>query len=167
MYPVPMTMQTFFVLTSGLMLGPKYGPLSQALYVAMGLSGLPVFAGGTGGLHRVLSPSFGFLVGFIAASWIAGLLTFPKQVDGPRTTLQYSLACCAATAALYAVALPCFYLNMRYITGTPISIDRMFEVALIPFVIPDAIKAVAAGALARQAIPMLRDAGLLFHQDAA
>ena len=42
---VPITLQSFFVLMSGLLLGTKYGPLSQALYLAMGLAGLPVFAG--------------------------------------------------------------------------------------------------------------------------
>ena len=165
MYPVPMTMQTFFVLASGLLLGPKYGPLSQVLYVVMGLAGLPVFAGGTGGLHHVFSPSFGFLVGFIAASWTAGFLVSPKQAAGPRTAFQYALACCAATVVLYTVALPCFYLNMNYVTGVPMTLTGVFQAALIPFVIPDALKAAAAGVLARQAIPMLRNAGLLPCQD--
>jgi biotin transport system substrate-specific component len=169
MPPIPFTMQTFFVLMSGLLLGPKYGPLSQALYIAMGLAGMPVFAGGSGGLHRVFSPSFGFLIGFVAASWVAGAMangvkpSSGKPHDGKplRPYVGYALVCFAATVVLYAVALPCFYVNMRYVAGTPVTITRTLQVALLPFIIPDLIKALAAGALACRAIPALRSAGLL------
>jgi biotin transport system substrate-specific component len=165
MPPIPFTLQVFFVLMSGLLLGPKYGPLSQILYIAMGLIGLPVFAGGRGGLQHVLSPSFGFLIGFVAASWLAGFLVFGKGTKrdakpGSRL-LFYVLVCVAASAFMYVVALPCFYFNMKYVMNTPIGFVRMFEVAMIPFLIPDLIKAGAAGALASQTIPILRDAGLL------
>ena len=161
---VPFSMQTFFVLMSGLFLGPKYGPLSQIIYITMGLAGLPVFAGGTGGLQRVFSPSFGFLIGFIAVSWIAGLLVVRVDTARDRTVmsyLKYALVCLAATVVLYVVALPCFFLNMRYIAKTPVTVARALEIALLPFVVPDLIKAVLAGGLACRTIPMLRDAGLL------
>jgi biotin transport system substrate-specific component len=168
MPPVPFTMQTFFVLMSGLLLGPKYGPLSQVLYVVLGLIGLPVFAGGTGGLQRVFSPTFGFLLGFIAASWLAGFLLSGRWFPRAKTLSQnfffclaYFLICLAATALLYAVALPCFYLNMKYLMKTPVSFMRTLQVALVPFIIPDLVKAVAAGALACNTIPLLRESGLL------
>jgi biotin transport system substrate-specific component len=167
--PIPFTLQVFFVLMSGLLLGPKYGPLSQILYIAMGLIGLPVFAGGRGGLQHVFSPSFGFLIGFVAASWLAGFLAFRKSAfgkgNGPAKpgsrVFFYILVCVAASAFMYVVALPCFYFNMKYVTNTPVGLIRMFEVAMIPFLIPDLIKAIAAGVLASRTIPMLRDAGLL------
>ncbi len=151
---VPFTMQTFVVLMSGLMLGPKYGPLSQLLYILMGLIGLPVFAGGTGGLHSLLSPTFGFLVGFVFTSWIAGKLRFivsTAQTDRKGFKIfKYGLICLAATVGLYAVGLPWFYVNMNFVAGVEISFWGTFKAALLPFIIPDAIKAAAAGILAER-----------------
>ena len=164
MPPVPFTMQTFFVLMSGLLLGPKYGPLSQVLYIAMGLAGLPVFAGGAGGLHYVFSPTFGFLIGFVAVAWVAGLfISLMKTTrDKPAMrTCKYVLACLAAAATLYVVGLPLLYFNMRYVLKTPLSIARTLELALLPFIIPDLIKAIVAGGLASRAVSALRDADLL------
>jgi biotin transport system substrate-specific component len=160
---VPLSMQSFFVLMSGLLLGPKYGPLSQVFYIAMGLIGLPVFAGGAGGMQHVLAPSFGFLIGFVFSSWVAGLLA-PKVKTARGTALlyiQYVLVCLAATVALFVVALPCFYLNMRYVAGMPVTVARTLELALLPFLAASLIKAVLAGGLACKTIPMLSGAGLL------
>jgi biotin transport system substrate-specific component len=160
--PVPITLQTFFVLMSGPLLGPKYGPLSQVLYVAMGLAGLPVFAGGTGGIHVLLLPTFGFLLGFPFASWAAGVLSSEKWMpkDRMKTILWYSLVCFAATAILYAIALPYFYLHMRYITKVPTGVIGTLQILFLPFVIGDSIKAAAAGYLAHRVVPMLRAGSL-------
>jgi biotin transport system substrate-specific component len=154
---VPITLQTFFVLMSGLLLGPKYGPLSQVLYLAMGLAGLPVFAGGTGGIHRVLSPSFGFLLGYPFVSWVTGFLSSGNWIpkEGRKAAVGYSFVCFAATAVLYAIALPCFHFNMKYVAKTPVSVGRTLQVAFLPFVIGDSIKAVVAGYLARRLVPAL------------
>jgi biotin transport system substrate-specific component len=153
---VPFSMQTFVVLLSGLLLGPKYGPLSQVFYVSLGLIGLPVFAGGTGGLQHVFSPTFGFLIAFVAASWIGGTLA-----PGTGSSLQYILVCLAATVGLYATALPCFYVLMRFALLREVDAMGVLKLALLPFLVPDLIKAVAAGCLARRVIPLLREAGLL------
>ncbi|MDR3229977.1 MAG: biotin transporter BioY [Synergistaceae bacterium] len=155
-YVVPFSMQTFVVLMSGLLLGPKYGPLSQALYIVMGLIGLPVFAGGAGGPQYVFSPTFGFLLGFVAASWVAGALA-PRAKNFPH----YALVCLAATVGLYVIALPCFYVLVRFVAGTGITLVRALQIAFLPFIIPDLIKVVAAGCLASRTIPMLKEAGLL------
>jgi biotin transport system substrate-specific component len=156
---IPITLQSFFVLMSGLLLGPKYGPLSQALYVAMGLAGLPVFAGGTGGIQRVLSPSFGFLLAYPFVSWTAGFLSFGRRGQ-PKTAARYSLICLAATAVLYGIALPCFHLNMQYVMKMPTSFIKTLQIAFLPFVIGDAVKAVAVGYLAYRVVPILRGSGL-------
>ena len=70
--PVPLTMQTFFVILSGLILGHKYGAISVLVYIALGLAGLPVFSGGNGGVGSVLMPTFGYLIGFVIAAYTAG-----------------------------------------------------------------------------------------------
>jgi biotin transport system substrate-specific component len=161
MFPISFTMQTFVVLMSGLLLGPKYGPLSQTLYIAMGLLGLPVFAGGRGGLNYVFSPSFGFLMGFILMSWLAAFWGSRIPAERKGAAWRYSAVSFAASAALYVVAIPCFYLNMNYVTGVEMSFVRAVQVAFLPFVLPDTLKAVAAGWLASRTIPLLRGAGLL------
>ena len=164
MWPVPFTMQSFFVLMSGLFLGPKFGPLSQVIYIMMGLAGAPVFAGGAGGLHHVFAPSFGFLVAYIPVSWVAGMLASfikPAQDKSAALYIKYLLICLAATVVLYAIGLPAFYLNMRYVLNTPLSLTRVFQLSLIPFIIPDFLKAVVAAGLAYKTISTLRNAGLL------
>lgn len=74
--PVPMTLQTLFVLLAGVLLGPVAGAASQLLYLALGLMGVPVFAMGGAGMHWLLSPTGGYLLAFPAAAalagWIAG-----------------------------------------------------------------------------------------------
>ena len=70
--PVPITAQTFMVILSGLLLGKKYGSLSMVFYLSGGLLGLPWFSGSVAGLAILKSPTIGYLIGFIAASWIIG-----------------------------------------------------------------------------------------------
>ena len=71
---VPITMQTLVVLLSGAFLGSKKGAISQLTYLTAGIVGIPWFSRG-GGLAYILSPTFGYLVGFIPASYIVGVLT--------------------------------------------------------------------------------------------
>lgn len=68
-----LTLQFFFTAMAGVLLGPRWGAASQAVYVALGLMGLPVFTLG-GGLGYVFQPSFGFLLGLIPAAWVIGRL---------------------------------------------------------------------------------------------
>ena len=74
-YPVPMTMQTFIVLSIGITLGPKLGFIALSTYLLEGLIGLPVFSGtpekGMGVLY-VLGPTGGYLVGYIVSAYLVG-----------------------------------------------------------------------------------------------
>jgi len=69
---VPITLQTFGVALTGLVLGPRRGALALLLYVAVGLAGVPVLSGAVGGLGVLASPSAGYLLAFPAAAAIAG-----------------------------------------------------------------------------------------------
>ncbi len=66
---MPITLQTFFVLLTGLVLPVKASALATVTYMALGLVGLPIFSGG-GGLGYVLMPNFGFIIGFVVSSVI-------------------------------------------------------------------------------------------------
>jgi biotin transport system substrate-specific component len=183
----PITVETFFVLMSGLLLGPKYGPLSQVLYLSMGLAGLHVFAGGTGGIQSVLSPAFGFPLAYPFVSWVTGVMS--SEIWTPKGRMKeiawYFSICIAGTTLLYAIALPYFYFNMKYIAEAPTGIERPLRVEFLPFVIgeyvaqtpisfarpllgtfpplmiADTIKAIVACYLAYRIVPLLRRSGLL------
>lgn len=71
-YPVALTFQTVVAVLAGLLLGPKYGSAAMAVYVFIGLVGLPVFTSG-GGFVYVVQVTFGYTIGFIAAAFAAGL----------------------------------------------------------------------------------------------
>ena len=75
---IPFTLQFLFVSLAGLLLGAKYGGLSVLLYAALGLIGLPVFTAG-GGITYVLFPTFGYIIGFILAAFLTGLISSRMQ----------------------------------------------------------------------------------------
>ena len=84
--PVPITGQTFAVLLLGVLYGSKRGPATVVTYFALGVIGLPVFAGGAFGVARLVGPTAGYLVGFLAAAFVVGLLSERGWDRRPWTT---------------------------------------------------------------------------------
>ena len=82
--PVPYTMQTFFVLLAGALLGARNGAISMGVYLGVGLAGLPVFSGAGFGLLRILGPTGGYLLSFPIAALVIGWIT-EKQKGFPWT----------------------------------------------------------------------------------
>ena len=89
---VPITLQTFGVMTAGAVLGAKRGFLAVLLYLALGAIGLPVFTGGTGGLGRFSGPSAGYLIAFPFAAALCGLLVERLPRDKVATSLALVFA---------------------------------------------------------------------------
>lgn len=115
---VPATLQTFFVALAGLMLGKKYGALSAAVYALIGLAGVPVFTGG-GGLGYVLTPGFGYILGFILGAFAAGYIAEKGKPTFVRFLLA-SLACLGAVysvGALYYLAISVWYLGKEVVAS--------------------------------------------------
>ncbi len=77
--PVPITLQTLAVLLAGAVLGPIYGAVSMILYLLAGAIGLPVFAGGTGGIGIIFGPTGGYLLSYPFAAFIIGWLVNSKK----------------------------------------------------------------------------------------
>ncbi|MCR0326526.1 biotin transporter BioY [[Clostridium] innocuum] len=110
------TLQFFFVLMAGMLLGARLGAMSASLYVLTGLLGIPVFAAG-GGISYVLRPSFGFLLGFIVTAYCSGWI----MEHGQRTWRTCFLAALAGLLATYGIGLVYKYMLLNYYTGTGIS----------------------------------------------
>jgi biotin transport system substrate-specific component len=100
--PVPFTLQTFFVLLSGVLLGAKRGAASQTAYLAAGAAGLPVFAGFSGTFLHLLGPTGGYLLAFPVASYAAGLLFHSAPL---RRLPAFAAALVAMTAAAAIIFL--------------------------------------------------------------
>ncbi|MEK6265640.1 MAG: biotin transporter BioY [Clostridium sp.] len=150
--PVPITLQTIFVVLSGLILGAKLGALSQIIYVILGLVGLPIFAGGIGGLTSVVSPSFGFVIGFIAAAYVIGKLT---EKNKSLSTIIYSVV--LGSFVIYLVGVPYFYFIFTSYLGKSINFYGALKYACLPFIPGDFAKAVIAIILAKKLLPMLKN----------
>ena len=77
--PVPITLQTLFVLLAGAYLGSAWGAGAMGLYLLIGICGFPVFAGASHGLFYLLGPTGGYLIGFVVAAWITGRMIGSKS----------------------------------------------------------------------------------------
>jgi biotin transport system substrate-specific component len=142
MWPVPITGQTFAVLLVGSVLGASRAALSMILYFSLGAAGLPVFTGGASGLS--FGPTFGYLVGFVAAAAIVGWLS---QLGWQKTSTGVLLSFVVGNLVIYAFGLPWLGFALGNL-GLENSIGAVLAAGLIPFLIGDALKmALAAAAL--------------------
>ncbi len=113
--PVPITLQTFAVVLSGLVLGPALGLTSMGLYLLVGMVGLPVFAGADGGWHVATGATFGYLLGFLPASAAAGLLVQHAHTHGRSPFAAAVLAAIVANIVVFACGLAW----LKVFMGTP------------------------------------------------
>ena len=92
-YPVPMTMQTFVVLFLGISFGYKIGLATVGLYLLEGIIGFPVFSNSPEkgiGLIYFTGPTMGYLIGFLAATFISGYMSYKTSFGGPNGLLRGS-----------------------------------------------------------------------------
>ena len=132
--PVPITGQTFAVLVVGATLGSRRGAASLALYLLQGMLGLPFFAGGARGLSILLGPTGGYLVGFVIAASLVGLLA-TRGLD--RRVPSAMLAFLAGEIVIYMFGVTWLSFNLGF--------QHAITVGFLPFLAVDAIKLVAAG----------------------
>jgi biotin transport system substrate-specific component len=96
--PVPYTLQTLMVLLSGAFLGPRNGMASQLAYIAAGILGAPVFAGGAAGIARILGPSGGYILSFPLAAALVGYL-----VNRRHSIIRVALSMAAGLAVVFTL----------------------------------------------------------------
>ena len=136
--PVPISLQTFFVLLSGIILGSRKAMLSQIVYVMLGLIGLPIFTGFSGGFQAIFKPSFGFIIGFIIAAYVVG-----KIAENKSNSIKYmSIAVITGSIIMYIVGIPYMYYILNIILSKSLDIIQIMKIGMFMFIPGDILKAI-------------------------
>jgi len=133
--PVPITMQTFAVLFSGALLGAKRGAISQLTYLLMGLAGIPWFSRG-GGINYIFSPTFGYIIGFVFASFLVGFLCekgFDRKIE-------------TAILAMLLGNILIYFSGLLWLAKF-VGINKVLTVGFYPFILGDLLKIFLVGLL--------------------
>lgn len=136
---VPFTLQTLGVFTAAAMLGFKRGTISVIVYILIGLVGVPVFSGFTGGVGSLFGPTGGYIIGFIFTSLIIGLMTdkLGKKLWVLAVSMTAGLLLCYAFGTAWFIAL----YSMQ---GNAMDIITALSYCVFPFLLADAAKIIAA-----------------------
>ena len=155
-WQVTFSLQIFFALLSGMLLGPISGFTSVAVYIIIGLMGVPIFAHG-GGVGYLLKPTFGFLIGFAAAAYVTGLILDHTSSGGGFWTRFF--AGFMGEMAYYACGLIYYYIMFNYVltAGQTIGVIELLSVWFLSTVIPDLILCVLASMVAVRLMPRIRE----------
>jgi biotin transport system substrate-specific component len=140
LYTMHFTLQWFFVLMAGFLLGEKLGSISVLVYILIGLMGVPVFAAG-GGITYVFRPGFGFLLGFIPAAFIVGFLSRTLKCN---SILKMIVPAVAGEFVYYAVGAVYFYLIKNFYVGVSVSWSVVIVEYCLITILPDFLLCVFA-----------------------
>ncbi|MBM6615482.1 biotin transporter BioY [Desemzia sp. RIT804] len=129
MGPVPFTLQTLLVLVTGLLLKPRAALLTQVLHLLLKLL--------LGGGQSILSPSFGFLFGFIAAAWAMSILLLKWE----NSFVSYMKATIIGTVLIYLIGMPYMAVILNGYLGAGYTITQVFWMGMGLFIPGDLLKA--------------------------
>ena len=130
---VPLSLQTFFSILAGLLLGKRVGTLSMVGYLLLGLIGVPVFAQMQGGLFVLINYTGGFLLSFIFVAYVTGLLTERKQIITRKLTIY---VCIIGVMVNYIIGISYMYLAMNAWLGLELSYLTAW-LSMAPFFVKD------------------------------
>jgi len=138
-YPVPFTLQSFFVLLSGVVLGKRFGVASQIIYLMIGVAGIPVFSGGGFGMMKILGPTGGYLLSFPLVAFLVGY-----AVEKSQGFWWILGAMFLSTVMLFSFGM--LHLNFFYIHN----LSEAFEKGFLLFSLWDIVKLLSAAGIAHQ-----------------
>ena len=154
--PVPINLGTLAVFLAAGILGWKYGSVSVIVFVLLGAAGLPVFHGFTGGMGIITGPTGGYIVGYILAAFLTGIMIdtyFKARKSSENKAATYAVLALAMALGLFA----CYALGtawFMHISGTDLKAALLM--CVVPFLIGDAIKIAAATVLVKKLRPFAR-----------
>lgn len=143
----PFTLQLLFTTLAGLILGSRRGAAAVALYVALGLIGVPVFTQG-GGPGYIFQPTFGYLIGFAAGAWLTGRIR--EQASGTAGLGRLLAASFAGLLVVYLFGMVYVYIINNFYLGTPIGVWPVVLYCFVLAVPGDLCLCVLAAVLARR-----------------
>lgn len=135
--PIPLSLASFAVYMAGAVLGAKRGTIAVSLYLIIGLCGVPVFSGFSGGFPRLIGVTGGYLLGYIPCAFLTGL---GAEREDTRRSLPAAMV--LGTFALYLIGTVWF---MALTGSTP---GASLSVCVLPFLPGDGIKILAVSLLA-------------------
>ena len=144
MGPIPLSLATFAVYLAGAVTGKKYGTTAVGLYLLIGIIGVPVFSGFSGGFQKLAGVTGGYLIGYLPCAFLSGIGAERAEKKGRRWLLLVMMT--AGTAVLYAIGTAWFMIQTGNALGAALSL------CVIPFLPGDAVKILAASILS----PMIR-----------
>ncbi|MHC2998040.1 biotin transporter BioY [Microbacterium sp. HJ5] len=153
--PVPITGQTLGVIVVGAALGSRRGAAALATYMLVGLAGLPVFADFTGTIAAVAKPSFGYVIGFVFAAFVAGW--FAERNWDRRPALAF-VGFAAASAVPFVFGIPYMAFILNVVGGADFTFWQLLEFGLFPFIVGGLIKAALAALIIPGAWAIVRKA---------
>jgi len=152
--PVPIVLANLFVLLSGAILGKWLGPLSQIVYLLMGIAGIPVFANHTAGPSVIAGPTGGYLIGYVIASFVTGLLveylprfSMSKAAESTRLAIGFT----SGALVIYLTGVPW----LARVAG--MDIQTTMVKGFYPYLPGDAVKIIVATMLCVSLMAQLPD----------
>ena len=146
--PVPITLQTLFVYMAGILLGAWPGMLSQALFLIIGLIGIPVFVHGSGPAY-VFQPTFGYLLAFPLAAWVTGMIAHRAQSALPSVRVLLP-AMLAGMGIIFGLGYTGLVLNLHWIAGKTVHFIGLFWSGVLLFLPGEIMKMILAGYLTKK-----------------
>lgn len=140
---VPITLQTAFVFMAALTIGPVRAAISAAIYMLLGLIGLPIFAVNGG----IFSPTFGFVLGFILCALVTGIM-HKRLKQKVKPLVSALIAGSVGILCVYAIGLPYLYIIRVFYIGSPMAADVLLINYFLMFLPGDIIKMTAAALVA-------------------
>ncbi len=137
---LPLTLQTLFVVLSGLVLGHKYGAISVCVYVIAGLIGLPVFTG------SFANPTFGYILGFIPGAWLAGVTAERYR----PCFMTWFAGAVIGIALIYAIGIPYYYFVSKYYIGNELGAKTLLMSFILMPLPGDIAKSLIAGLIVQR-----------------
>ena len=139
--PVPLSLASLAVYLAGAILGWKRGSLAVLIYLLIGLAGVPVFSGFSGGLQKLVGVTGGYLVGYLPCALLTGLCAGKPDAEKPRSAWMLCAGMLLGTAALYAIGTAWFMLQ------TQNTLAAAMGMCVLPFLLGDALKIAAASVI--------------------
>jgi len=149
---VPFTLQFLFTTLAGLILGRKLGAISVAVYIAIGLLGIPVFTGG-GGIGYIFQPTFGYIIGFLIGTYVTGYIA--EKLSNPSLK-RLLFAGFAGLGIVYLFGMVYYYFIVNYYMNSSIGVWLLILYCLILAVPGDIAICYVSAIISKRLIPIMK-----------